>query len=932
MACNIINSKYITINGGNTLYGGAITNLSFNFGGLSTGHKAQISVVKMASSPLSTPKNQDSVKIQLAGEVFNMHVGGYRLSTNANSPTTLSIDLYDQSNQFLDHDFIVLGEEFPNLGNFKNVHIVGDKYTTLPNKKTAELSGSIVPDADTKWGSARKFFENLKEPAGFFGGGGSLIDKNTVDRLVKSASGKSFYYTQQDKNAASGVKTLNDVLGNLKIGNFDNLAFDFSGSFREVVVSICNALGYFAYWDMSKQKIKIVKKFNAESGTSVLNSIAKSCNTISYSAGENFTVTSSQSAIGSFSSSDPGETSKMYGSAATRFLKATLLQPDFHYSTCSEGKKSLKLIDFTDTDVLKAITAAEDEKVFAMYVLQTMLKSNSTLDITKTIKFEMPGGANQKQNQTLNIKNEFDSDRPLFIKNEFLSKYYKVTSSSGPACEGAAYPVVPVDESITEGIILNREKEWNKKWESSPVSVAGESDHGTFNNGFMFIHQVNKFNTILGESSKLSSRNDILRNYLKAISEFKNRFYVVKDQTGLRTVRGNSIKRNYGFYMTSSTAGPSAVFNNVGGYQHQAINPYLSLKDAGGEFQALAKTIFAMYKREGGIDDFLSRTPVVDLIRALDRNELKAFVNRGYASSNVVDQDKLGDDFDSPTINMHILVKEKSTIEGPFGSNKYTEFGEGEFFDVTVNSEAVDISERIGQIEFSEEDGPLGKLFDQGEDDLNLMVVTSDDISEHIQPAFFNEKPLRKIKIEYNVEGMQSTIKKATGHFQITAAEIKDDRKVWSGNLIQNISINAADISTSNTIFNKFESTANDDSSIYSEKNQSLMSTDLKAKVKNNTWIDDIPAKSESLQFVLNGNVTLPSIEQGLQSLSIQSNDGNVIVDVSIGNENAKKSQIAMRKMRSEGSKLRHGYGSIIPDTTENFSPKFLSYAKGLFK
>jgi len=186
--------------------------------------------------------------------------------------------------------------------------------------------------------------------------------------------------------------------------------------------------------------------------------------------------------------------------------------------------------------------------------------------------------------------------------------------------------------------------------------------------------------------------------------------------------------------------------------------------------------------------------------------------------------------------------------------------------------------------------------------------------------------------MQYFVEGLQSTLKSTTGHFQISASEIKSTKEVWSGNLIQNISINAADIGTTNDVFNKFESTAANDSYVYSKKNQQSMKTALDQKVKKHTWVDNVSAKGQSLQFVATGEITLPSIDQGLESLSIKSNDGNIIIDVSVGNQNAKKAQLAMRKMRSEGSKLRHGYGSIIPDGTQDFSPKFTALAKGFFK
>ena len=696
MACNIINSKHIKVNGGSTLYGGAITNVSLNFGGLSSGHRASVTVVKQ-SGDLSTPNSQDAVTITLLGLNLQMHVGGYNKSTSASSATQMTINLYDQSNKFLDHDFIVLAEEFPKLGSTTNIHIIGDKYGTLPHKQTAELTGSIVPDADTKWGSIRKFFKDLKKPAGFFGGGGNLLEEAEVDSFVKSASGKTLYYTQEDE---SGAKVLNDVLGELILGKFDNLAFDFSGSFREVIVSICNALGYFAYWDMSQQKVKIVKSFDSAAGSSVLNSIAKSCNAINTSESEDFTVTSSQSALGTFSSSDPGETSTMYGAGVTRFHKAVLLQPDFHYSPCSDvSAKKLEILDFENEDVLKAITASQDSKVYAMYVLQSMLGANSSLEFDPEGDVKLPGRGNEKEELKFKGKEEFEIAPTQFGTNSLFEKYYEITSkNSTKPCEGHVYPVLPKLNSKSLEEIKILEKGWNATGNIAPAKFAGECNEGVFDEGIFMVHDGYSFSTILDEDSELNGSNDILRDYLKAISEFKNRFYVIKEQLGLRSVGANSKKHDYGFYMTSASAGPSANFNVENGYKHIPINPYLSLNDTGGEFKALGKAIFAMYKKEGSVDEFLSKTPVVELIRALDNNELKLFVTDSYAKSVVVDQNQLNDeDFDEPAINMHLIVKEKSNINSPFAENTEIEVEEGGFHETKISSKAVSISKKYTQ-------------------------------------------------------------------------------------------------------------------------------------------------------------------------------------------------------------------------------------------
>ena len=62
----------------------------------------------------------------------------------------------------------------------------------------------------------------------------------------------------------------------------------------------------------------------------------------------------------------------------SKYLTATLLQPEFKYVKCKDkASGKLTLLNFADDDILKAITAAGNQEVYAAYALQSSIPAEA---------------------------------------------------------------------------------------------------------------------------------------------------------------------------------------------------------------------------------------------------------------------------------------------------------------------------------------------------------------------------------------------------------------------------------------------------------------------------------------------------------------------------------------------------------------------------
>ncbi len=936
MSCNIINPEQVSINGSNSVYGGYIQSLQFNIGALNGGHRASVTLV--SENSISTPSKGDAMNISMMGMDLKMKVGGFSSSSSASSLPSVTLDLYDESNDHLDKSFIVLKEEFPESGSVPdNVKILGRLMGPLPDKELTENSYSILPNKDIKWGDLRKFFSELSTPGSFFGKSSKILTKDEVDYYCANASGKTLWYVDSD---TYGGTTLKDAIGTLLEGDdLPNGPFAFSGSYRDVLTQLCSTIGFFAYWDAEKNKVKIVNNINLSAGMSKLQDIQSSCYVISSGQKKDFTVTRSQGAYGSMSSDHPGESYSIFGAKQTRYLRARLLTPEFHYKNCGEDSSDLK--ELAGDGLGKAMAASSDSNVFAMYALQSVLKGNADLgalpDIDIDIDVKGQGNADTKIKS--NIASEFLIDSGAgFEANEFLSNYYLGSGGSGdsdptasdPACSGGNVFPVKVDNMLKDQFRLKAFMNWNAKKGEPPVSILGFYDFaGSFADGVLFIKpKTNHLASIIDENGSLNSEADILRKYLSAIVKFNRRFYVVPEGSGLRTVKGNNLAYDYGYYMFTDSSRPSYNFNISEGYRMETVYPFQSVSQCNvSEISDLAKICAMMYTDSGCNSDVLDDIPVVEFIRALDRNELKKLFKNpsGYSRSQV----SYNPASTNPDIQMFLIIAQDSEIEG-FEDSKSVCWAEGIETSSVAQNSIKKLSELIWKPSFG-----INTFADIDIVDYSLFGVTSHSIGEFIQPVELSTNNLANLKVWYDVQQSNSTIKTNAGNFFIKKAKMPSTGDVWASSLRSDVSVNAADLGLTNDLFQEYQASAANQSDMYSQGNQNLMKQALAGKIEANTWENSEEASSTFISFIVpeDSGFELPSISEGLESLSIGLRDGLLEVSLSVGNSNIQAAKLAMFNLRASNSRLRHTYYSPIPDQFASIaSQKLVALAKGIIK
>ena len=369
MTCDILSLKGVTLNGSTSAYGGTLTSFSMSFNGLASQVKATATLVGATEGP----KAGDAVTVKIMGNTeLKMQVGGYDSKSSATAADTMTLTLYDTSNLYLDNRHIVLKEEVPEAGGIPdNVWVMGIKYGPLPSAALAK-NGVITANSDTQWGDLRNFYE-LETPDC-----GEEDDKQSrINQNIKGAPGKTLWPAAGDPiyNDYGSIKThsLESALGDL-LGKGSEIVggeFDFKGTFRDVIVQYCNALGLQAWWDLETEEIIIKETSNVDDGFAILNEIKDQCEVVSASSNIDYTTTLAKGAIGSITSSYPGENQASSGREQSKFLRATALRPVFKYKTCAnKATNTMTELGF-GTPVLKAIQAAANPKLFAAYALQS---------------------------------------------------------------------------------------------------------------------------------------------------------------------------------------------------------------------------------------------------------------------------------------------------------------------------------------------------------------------------------------------------------------------------------------------------------------------------------------------------------------------------------------------------------------------------------
>ena len=396
MACTIVKRGLITVNGSAQVWGGVISSFTLNIGIADQKSTASVSVVKKKNRALSAPAPFKEVKIGIAGRGLTMCVKGHSLTTSASSADTLTVQLVDTSYKELDLHMVMLAEMDRGGGDSYNdfkvgfagsglkIHIMGEKWI---QKTTEDFFGNITPLADGLWMKARPYWLS-KQILSFFGIGTTtpMTDQMREDRIINSP-GEVLYEVYR-------------MFNKLKISMPPTAAphrlekVSYTGTFRDILQQLSNRFGFFYWWDMAAQKIRVSTEIDLNEGLAQLGQIKSLCRVTSQSSTVDASSTYTKAVWSQFDSRW-SYTPKAGGSNPARQVRyhyANLLSTSYKFRKCwqKEDVKAKNLTDFgskaagaaaatliTD-DQLKAMKAAMmGPEIYAAYAMQSVVAANA---------------------------------------------------------------------------------------------------------------------------------------------------------------------------------------------------------------------------------------------------------------------------------------------------------------------------------------------------------------------------------------------------------------------------------------------------------------------------------------------------------------------------------------------------------------------------
>ena len=970
MACNIIDPRHVKLNGGNSVYGGAITNFSMNFAGLSSQIKATATLVQKTT--LSTP-GPEGITVELNGKNFKMQVGGYSFSSSATGPTTCTLNLYDTSNKYLDRNHIALQEEFPGEG--PNVNVIGLKYGTLPNTWLVDM-GILNQDADTQWGEVRSYFEHVQDLLKLTPFSRQLSN-NEVDFHVNQTQGKTLWWTNYDPK---GGTTLNEALGNLLAqgSRLPDGRFDFKGTYREVLVNLCNTVGMTAFWDMEKEKVVLNSQISTADGFAKLQTLRSTCEVTAAGNSADFTTTWAKGACGTFNSSYQGENQSAKGGEISRTYYATRLNPTFHYKACRhKGSGLLTELNLEAPDTLLAIQAAVDGEIFALYALQSMLAANAgqTWDAGLPVEVQAMGQGNEKNKKVEALQEAFQATFGTpYTQNSLLADYYAMEAGEegeeDRICSGKVYPFTfaqtkSADETKMPSASYNAQtlaKGWNEKTDKFPANNCGTYAGGLFSRGTLFVQEglgndgiaggegiTNVyFSSILADSG-VESGDDMLRQYLLAIYNFRARFYIIKDGGRLRSV--NVGGRDYGYYITSSANKSAINLEPPEGMGNADAHPFLSLTDCkNSEIQMLAKTCAAMYLSEGqSLDNVMDNLAVIDFLYAVERDKLtELFTNVGAVKKATPMRAVDIENDPNPSLRLHFFVVnalDKLAEADIFKVNRVMtrapRGNAGNLTEIQVQPLIKKIAKgAVGKLPLSggkSKVTTLQEAFAQPADSETgnrgaLWVCSNENIGSYLTPATLPEIGPFKAKATFNDKASMGGLFVEPSEFFLADAVQPPSSGVWKTKIDYGVSVNAADVGQSNQQYNKWTATMANEGHLYSVSNRNTMKRVLREKVQGSAWAESANGASQTLSILLtdDSDPVLPGWNEGLESLSISNSSGRSSISVTVGNTLERQAKQKMFELAAQSPHAMYRPINIIPDTfTGGASPRFVSTMQG---
>lgn len=898
MSCNIISASHASINGSSDAYGGYIVSASYMPSTINGYNKASV----VLAGTTSTPAGNDEASIGIAGLELNMRVGSITDSARAGSVSTTTIHYYDNS-QILDNTHVLLKEEVA-----EGLGAIGDKYGPRPDLKSLNSLGLIVPASDTSFVKLRDFY-GAYEAAGF-----------NVDNIISSAPGKTIYTADQFMDA------FGDILGDSF--SIADGKMDFQGTLRQVIGQMCDTFGMVAYWDPETDTV--VSSLIGQ-GNSTTSSDSQ-CTVIGSSTTSDYTASRAQGVSATFLTSNDGESQSSSGGNMSRFMKATLLQPKLKMklNACGGEKIELNIFDEdgnTDEDIAKAMTAAQDARIYSMYVLQSVLGGDRDFSLSYPLEMKVSGKNNKKSMISEDLSEMITLKSPA--GNEFLRKYYKCQLDHVYLVD-APFSADPDQKSELEKTLINASDSWNKNMGSSPFSIAGFFDDvNLFTNGGFLFADKDARSSILGEGLNLTGGGDLLRKLLEVLPQFLNKFYVLKSANAQRSAQTTA--RNYGYYITasSSTVGQNGIFEK--GWTTLPLNPWAPLSNIEGskDLQDLAQVLYGIYgSQEMCGEDPLSQFTVIDFIYALEHDKLEELFSGNTTEAQAETAAQAANLFDQ-NHTMYLGSQDGVGANVPgMGSTTVTCFTDSEIQEIEIPSDVVVATEKIGLLS-------LGKdtIFKDAIEVFDIGVMsTQHNIHPQIEPIGLVAPQSRsEVKFWFNVEGNSSSINSGPGQAFIGAGSLPP-AGAWKSEMKIGLSVNAADLAEGAGINQSYLADTYDEGFTYSRQNIGIMAGALGDKVAQATWIDDAVGSSTSTTYLLIGDEMpdIPSVGEGLDSLSITTAGGKTELTITVGNANQIRARATLRDLKASSSHHQHSHTMMLPNVL-NSAPntKIQSIANG---
>lgn len=834
--CNIIDQSVLTLNGGEGLYGGTATSFSYTFGTLNSNNRATISI----SGPnLGRPEVGDSVSVGFfGGASFNMDVASYSKSRSKDS-SSLTINLVDTSHRILDQRFITM-DYGPALFGGALVYSIGAKRVPKMNN----MVGQGVPTPYTSFVKSNK----LSDP-------GVSVGYATNDPL--------------------GGTTLEDNFGGIYNGPYPSGPLKYEGSWREVMCRLANDAGALPYWDNDTEKVEVITlgSFGGGGGGAnvLIEKIAETCGgNYSISESEDFTVTQSSYVIGEMKQeADKQASSEQMGGTTTRWLRANLIDPDFHIGICGRGKAD-KLLDFNEEHAQKALAASSDPKVFGLYAIQSVVDHAGKPEFGAECELKGRGG---QAFFDASRNGNFKAKDLKYTENTLIRDYYMRGLKEPIMCGFTLKKNGPLSSAVMNAIGKDKKAGYFNK------------QGGEFEDYDMIIHDPavddgGAFPSVMGSNGQISAGDDTLRQYLQLISKFKNSVYVVRGQRG-QGVSGNLPSWN-GFFLTAETSLPTMALKGTDGFNPVSFNPFVSVAACSNSFiTGLAKALVYMYKPKKC--DVLDKTMVGEFINQMYRNNISAFM-AGGGGTGAYDSEKAAEEA-GQGFYMHLLIRNEPVSEKPAfnpllegcGKSNATLTGAEEV------AQAADSIEKIEGLNSSIDNKCFESLQKKG---INLLKVKKIKVHENID-GFQLVEPSRTKRMWYNVKCAPSVFNNPALKFSAEGSEASDSGgSVWKKSLTK-VSVSPSDIVTPDmqAAFDDYEEKTGNPGFTIEKRIWSAMGTELKRRMEEQAWVDEETGKSNTITFEGTGGLsTIPSASSGVESISISVSGGKTKTTITTGN------------------------------------------------